>query len=474
MLINLILSLYLLANGMIRLKNAFIIIKGNQTELSTIYFKEGKIVKIFTGLDNSIYADEEIDADGKVVFPGFIDPHVHFDDPGFTFREDFETGTRSAAAGGITMIIDMPCTSIPPVTTVENFNNKLNIVKNEAYVDFAFWGGVTPMQVESGEYKRSLAGLKEKGVVGVKFYTISGMEFYPRMPLSDMDKAFRILKELNLVCAVHSEDYYLIDYYSKYFQQVGRIDPLSWFEGRVYEAEPVAIWSVIGVTEKVRNKLHIVHLSTAEGLKAIVWAKDHGLDVTTETCPQYLLFTVDDLKTLGSILKTSPPVRREEDRIALWKGLSDGFIDFIATDHAAGRFPDEKSNQNIWKDYAGIPGAQLAASIIISHGYHSGRLTLEEIQKLMSENAAKRYGFYPNKGSLSMGADADFTILDIDKKWIVDPSKLESKGKYSVVSGKELIGKVSKTIIRGNLVYDAISGIVGERGFGRFIKAVYE
>ncbi|GAG24409.1 unnamed protein product, partial [marine sediment metagenome] len=252
-----------------------------QLKTVTIYVEKGKIKDIVPGDEVLLPTEKEIDVKGNIVFPGFIDPHVHFDDPGFTEREDFETGTRSAAAGGITTIIDMPCTSIPPVTTSQNFDYKLSIVKPKAYVDFAFWGGVTSQQVESGEYKKSLKELKDRGIVGVKFYTISGMEFYPRMTVPNMDKAFRLMKGLNLVCAVHAEDFYLVDYYSHLMQEMGREDPESWSEGRTYEAEPEAIWSVVGITEKVGNKLHIVHLSTKKGLDIIRWAKAQGLNVST-------------------------------------------------------------------------------------------------------------------------------------------------------------------------------------------------
>jgi len=452
----------------LRIKNARIV-KNEELKEVNIYVEKGKIKDIVPQGEALLPVKKEIDAKGNIVFPGFIDPHVHFDDPGFTEREDFETGTRSAAAGGITTVIDMPCTSIPPVTNGPNFDYKLNIVKPKAYVDFAFWGGVTPEQVESGEYKRSLKELKDRGIIGVKFYTISGMELYPRMPVPDMDKAFSAAKELDLVCAVHAEDYYLVDYYSHLMQKMGREDPESWSLGRTYEAEPKAIWSVVGITEKVGNKLHIVHLSTKAGLNIIRWAKTHGMDTTTETCPQYLIFATEDFKKMGSILKIAPPLRKEEDREELWRGLKDGSIDFICTDHAAGKYPGEKSFPNIWKNYAGIPGTQLAVSIMLHYGYHQGRLTLSEIQKLMSENTAKRYGLYPQKGIIKVGSDADFTIVDLDKKWVVEPSRLESKGKYSPLTGKELKGQIYMTIVRGEVVYKEDKGIVGNKGYGKLI-----
>jgi len=454
----------------LRIKNARIL-ENDQLKAVTIYVEKGKIKDIVSGDETLLPAEKEIDTKEHVVFPGFIDPHVHFDDPGFTEREDFETGTRSAAAGGITTIIDMPCTSIPPVTNGKNFDYKLNIVKPKAYVDFAFWGGVTPGQVESGEYRKSLEELKDRGIAGVKFYTISGMEFYPRMPVPDMDKAFRAAKELDLVCAIHAEDYYLVDYYSQLMQEMGREDAESWSEGRTYEAEPEAIWSVVGITEKVGNKLHIVHLSTKEGLNVIRWAKAQGLNVSTETCPQYLIFTAEDFKKMGSILKIAPPLRKEEDGEELWRGLKDGSIDFICTDHAAGKYPGEKSFPDIWKNYAGIPGIQLAVPTMLHYGYHQGRLTLSEIQKLMSENTAKRYGLYPQKGAIQIGSDADFSVVDLDKEWTVEPSKLKSKGKYSPLARKTLRGEIYMTIIRGELVYKDDEGIIEEKGFGELVKS---
>lgn len=454
---------------MLRIKNARII-ENEQLKTVTIYVEKGTIKDIVPGDEALLPIEKEIDVKGNIVFPGFIDPHVHFDDPGFTEREDFETGTRSAAAGGITTIIDMPCTSIPPVTSGVNFDYKLSIVKPKAYVDFSFWGGVTPQQVESGEYKKSLKELKGRGIVGVKFYTISGMELYPRMSAPNMDKAFRLMKKLNLVCAVHAEDYYLVDYYSHLMQEMGREDTESWSEGRTYEAEPEAIWSVVGITKKVGNKLHIVHLSTKEGLNIIRWAKSHGVNTTTETCPQYLVFTTEDFKIQGSVLKIAPPLRKEEDREELWKGLKDGSIDFICTDHAAGKYPEEKSSPDIWKNYAGIPGTQLAAPTMLCYGYHRGKLSLSEIQKLMSENAARRYGLYPQKGAIKVGSDADFSVIDLDKEWTVEPSKLESKGKYSPLAGEKLKGKIYMTIIRGEMVYNEDEGVIGKKGYGQFIK----
>jgi allantoinase len=454
---------------MLKITNAKII-RDHELQEVTLIIENGRIKDIISGKAVSLRADEEIDLKGKVTFPGFIDPHVHFDDPGFTEREDFETGTRSAAAGGITTIIDMPCTSVPQVTSGRNFDCKLEVVEKKAFVDFAFWGGVTPGQIKSGEYRQTLIELKERGIVGAKFYTISGMKLYPRMPVSNMDKAFRFLKKLNLVCAVHAEDYYLAEYYSNMMRNQGRSDVESWCAGRTYEAEPKAIWSVVGVTKRAGNKLHIVHLSTREGLNIIRWAKTDGMDVSTETCPQYLIFNIEDFKEIGAILKVAPPLRKKEDNEGLWEGLKDSSISFICTDHAAGKYPEEKSFSSIWDNYAGIPGTQLMVPVMLYYGYHKGKLSLSEIQSLMSENAAKRYGLYPQKGIIKVGSDADLTMIDLEKEWVIDPSGLESKGKYSPFSGKRIKGKVYMTMVRGEVVYKEEDGIIGTKGYGQLVK----
>lgn len=450
---------------MLLLKNCFILDKGALKKASIII--SGETIKdIIFGEVNGDF--ETIDVGGLTVFPGFIDPHVHFDDPGFTDREDFETGSKSAIAGGYTTVIDMPCTSIPPVINKENFDYKLNIVQKKAFCDFAFWGGVTPPQLKSGEYVNSIKELEKRGVVGFKFYTISGMKDYPRMEVEELDMAFRVVKETNLVCAVHSEDFHLVNFYSKFLEDSKRKDPLAWCEGRAYEAEPMAIWEVVGITRNVGNKLHIVHLTTKAGLEIIKWGKLKGIDITAETCPHYLSFTVEDLLRIGPVLKTAPPVRNEEDRCALWEGLRDGSIDFVATDHAAGKYPEEKSHKSIWDNYAGIPGIQLAFSVICTYGFHENRITLQNIQDILSENASMRFGLM-RKGKIEKGYDADFSIVDLNKSFEVSPLDLYSKGRYTPFEGRILKGKVIKTILRGKVVYEEERGFTG-KPTGRYIS----
>jgi len=197
------------------IKNANIVKEKNNLKKVDILVEDGKIKKIEE--PNRISSMFFIDASNFLVLPGFVDAHVHFDDPGFTEREDFATGTMSAAKGGVTTIVDMPCTSIPPVITKENLQYKLNVVSKKAYVDFAFWGGITPEQIWNKSYKKVIRELKDEGVVGLKLYTISGMETYPRLNLEEIAQVFETISDLGLVAAIHSEDFDLVDYFSKSF-----------------------------------------------------------------------------------------------------------------------------------------------------------------------------------------------------------------------------------------------------------------
>lgn len=445
------------------------ILRDNNLQKVDIYIENEKIVEIENSSHKNIRI-EKIDGSDLLALPGIIDSHVHFDDPGYTQREDFETGTKSAIAGGVTTVVDMPCTSIPPVTDKQSLEYKLNIISKKAYADFALWGGVTPQLIDNGKYYNTLKDLKENGVTGIKFYTISSMEAYPRMDSQHLYKAFTYLKEIDLPAAVHSEDFELVDLFSSYVKSKGFKNPLAWCKGRVYEAEEVAILKVATIARETKTKLHIVHLTSKKGLDIIRRFKDEGVDITTETCPHYLYFTESDFEKIGPVLKTAPPVRRTEDVEALWKGLFDGTINFVASDHAGGIYPEEKNNESIWENYAGIPGTQLILPVLLTIGYHKKKMPLSRIQELTSTNPARRYKL-EGKGKIEKGYYADMVLVNLEKEWIFDNKMLYCKNKYSPFNGMTFKGKVEKTILRGNLVYDSKRGFTEEQGLGKHIKA---
>lgn len=454
------------------LKNANIIEHSNKLKKVNILVDDGKINEIFdSDVPIKFEDDEVIDCNNYIVFPGFIDAHVHFDDPGYTEREDFYTGTLSAAKGGVTTIVDMPCTSIPEVISKENLLYKLDIVSKKAVVDFAFWGGVTPMQLHSGEYKKTIKDLKEEGVVGLKLYTISGMKSYPRVNTEEMATIFEYLSDVGLVAGVHAEDFELVDFFTKYMLFQNRIDPNAWTLGRNYEAESIAILRSIALARHFRNKVHIVHLSSKLGLMLIEYAKEQGVDITTETCPHYLVFNEEDLASIGAILKTAPPVRKREDSEYLWEGLRKGSVDFVTTDHAGGVYPEEKNKESIWDNYAGIPGVQTRFNILYTFGYALGKLTLSDLKRVLSEKPAERFGL-KNKGKIEKGYDADFVLVNPLRSFKFDAKRdLLCKNKYSPFDGFTFSGVIEKTILRGKVIYDENLGVVASKGYGKFVKS---
>jgi allantoinase len=456
------------------LKNANIVTDGNNTRRVHIFVENGKIVNIFeNSIPENIPQNDVIDCSNFIVFPGFIDAHVHFDDPGYTDREDFLTGTMSAAKGGVTTVVDMPCTSIPEVITKENLQYKLDIVSKKAVIDFAFWGGVTPEQIHSGEYKKTIKDLKDEGVVGLKLYTISGMKSYPRVNTEEMALVFDTIRELGLVAGIHAEDFELVDFFTKRELSLNNFAGNAWAKGRNYEAEAVAILRSIALAKEFKNKVHIVHLSSKLGLEMIEKAKEDSVDITAETCPHYLVFNEDDLSKIGAILKTAPPVRKKEDSEYLWDGLRRGTVDFVTTDHAGGVYPEEKNKESIWDNYAGIPGVQTRFNVIYTFGFATGILTLSQLKRVLSEKPAERFGL-KNKGKIDVGFDADFVLVNPFESFKFNASEdLLCKNKYSPFDGFVFKGVIEKTIVRGNIVYEKDKGIVVQQGYGKFVKSEF-
>jgi len=453
------------------IKNVNIVKEKNTLKTVDIIIKDEKIKDIVNpSIDNNYNDDLVIDGTNLIAFPGFIDAHVHFDDPGYTDREDFYTGTMSAAKGGVTTVIDMPCTSIPEVINKKNLLYKLDIVSNKAVVDFAFWGGVTPMQIATNEYKKTIKELNDLGVVGLKLYTISGMKSYPRVNVEEMAKIFEEISSLGLVAAIHAEDFELVEFFTNRVKEIST-KPSDWGIARNYEAEAVAILRSIALAKEFKNKVHIVHLSTKLGLQLIENAKENGVDITTETCPHYLVFNSEHLDKIGAVLKTAPPVRNKEDSEYLFEGLRKGSVDFVTTDHAGGVYPEEKSKESIFDNYAGIPGVQTRFNVLFTFGYSKGILTLEDLVRVLSYAPAKRFGL-EGKGKIDIGFDADIVLVNPFESFIFNAEKdLLCKNKYSPFDGFEFNGVIEKTILRGNIIYDKDKSIVGKPGYGKFLKS---
>ena len=433
----------------------------NETKLVNILIDE-KIKQIS---EESISADvtETIDLQGKLLIPGCIDAHVHFNDPGFTHHEDFTSGTTAAAYGGITTVIDMPCTSIPPVTNKKNLYKKLNVIEKKAVVDFALWGGIRSNDLPLSE--KMILELWDEGIVGFKLYTISGMDTFTAISYKDIKKIFRSFPDL--LFAFHAEDAEIIKKAIAGFSSEELAKSETYVHARPVAAEYTAVLEILKIAKN--NHVHFVHISSKKAGGLILKAK-RKMDVTFETCPHFLQFTADDFPELKGRLKTTPPVKFEEDKQFLRSCIKNSSVDFITTDHAGCDWKKEKELDDFSRVYSGIPAIELMIPYLFSEFYLKEKVPLVTMIKLTSKNPAKRYGLFPNKGSLQIGTDADFTVIDLKRSFQVDESKLHSLGKYSPFNGSTFNCSIDKTIVRGKLVFDCQKGLLQKPGWGKFIR----
>jgi allantoinase len=414
-----------------------------------------------------------VDASGLMVFPGAIDPHVHFDEPGFTSREDFLHGSSEAARGGVTTVIDMPCTSLPPVIDLPALETKLTAVSKAAVVDFALYGGVSGHSVASslgadGD-AGAMAALASK-VVGFKCYFISGMDTFTRVSHEDFALVMAEAARLGRPVLLHAED---LDYVASATSRVkaarggARGQWSDYANSRPEAAELTAVAAALALARGLEASLHIVHVGTAAAAELA-----HAAGATCETCAHYLAFGREDFADHGAALKTAPVVKGRAERDRLMRLLASGAIDFVASDHAPASH-EEKETGDVWTAYGGIPGVGTLFPYLYSEGLARGRLTLPRFLEATSSAAARRYGLSARKGSLAPGKDADFALVDPAGATRVEGAKLLSKGRLTPFEGMNLAGSVDTTWLRGRLVHDARSGIVAKPGSGRFLTWGY-
>ncbi|MCD6440218.1 MAG: amidohydrolase family protein [Candidatus Marinimicrobia bacterium] len=418
---------------------------------------QGKIVQI--GEDFS--GDNVTNAEGLLIFPGAIDPHVHFDEPGFTEREDFYHGSCAAISGGVTTVVDMPCTSIPPVINLENLKHKLAIVKQRSVVDFGFFGGVSG-QCFDVDFRKNMTDLADY-VLGYKTYFISGMESFARLGFAQLRQVLSVARELNRPVLLHAEDYETV-IAAEALEKAKGSDWVNYYHSRPEAAELIAIKNAVEIAAEVGADLHIVHVGTAAAA-ALLASKAH---ITGETAPHYLEFSNADLKRIGGALKTAPVVKSPGNSDGLWQALIDGPLSFVASDHAPAP-ANQKNTGSAWDDYSGIPGTGTLFPYMYSEGLVKRKIRLDRFLKITAENAAGRYGLFDRKGSIAVGKDADLILVDPQADWMVAGRDFYSKGKITPFEGMTLQGRVVQTIIRGEVVYDFQTGICAKPGFGRFL-----
>jgi allantoinase len=447
---------------------------GADTVPADIVIDGERIAAVTRPSERPVEAGEmRIDLHDRLVLPGAIDGHVHFDDPGFTHRENFGTGTRSAAAGGVTCIVDMPCTSLPPVTSRANLEDKLAEIDPQAHVDYMLWGGVSANAMENPNWVTNLEDLVSEGVAAIKVYMLSGMDTFRDLDEASIEAVLRETCRLGIPVGVHAEDRQMVHELTGRLIAEGRDGPLDYAASRPAAGEVSAVSTLGELCRRTGARIHVVHVGSGAALDVICAAREEGLPLSGETCPHFLAFTEDDLAAQGALLKTAPVVKTAEDRDRLWVGLASGDIQHVATDHAAGEWPAEKHTGSIWTDYGGVPGVELLLPYLYSEGYRQGRITLDRLVELVSTAPATFFGIEARKGRIAAGFDADLAVIDEGEMMTVHAEELHNLNRYTPLEGRTLAGRVTDTFVRGTLVYsryapDAES--FGPAGFGRWVK----
>ena len=413
-------------------------------------------------------ARRELDARGLLALPGAVDAHVHFNDPGRTDWEGWSSGSRAAAAGGTTTVLDMPLNSLPPVLDGPSFDMKKAAAENASVVDFGLWGGL--VDADPG----SLRDLRERGAVGVKaFLCDSGVPEFPAIRDEDLVPALRAAAEAGLVVALHCEDEALVREATSRVRGGGRHDLAAWAESRPPLVEVRAVAAACAAAREAGARIHIVHVSAVEALGAVGAARDMRTDVTVETCPHYLTFDEADLGRQGAALKCAPPIRDARNRDGLWRALLQGKIDFVASDHSPCA-PELKASDDIFVAWGGVAGAQsLLPALFAGVAAHAGgALDVRKIAGFVAwrvaARPAKRFGLWPRKGTIAPGSDADIVLFDPDRKWSYEKEGSRTRGIDPYV-GRSFRGKVVRTLVGGRTIYNEHETVTNPAR-GRFIR----
>ena len=445
------------------------IVHSDSTLEADIAVKDGKIAGI---LQDSVLAEAKqvINAKGKYVMAGVIDPHNHMREPGIVEREDWITGTMAAAAGGVTMVLEHPV-SVPPTTNAKAFLDKKALAESKSLVDFGLFGG---------NGTTSIAQIPELAALGAVAFKTFIWDYPDRqsefagITCTDDDallEIFEAVAKTGLMQDLHAESKSVVEHYTKKLIAAGRRDPMVHEESRPVLSEVEAVSRTVLFAMETGCRLNIPHISSGSATAVIKDAKKKGYhNITVETCPQYLFLTKERLAEIGPYGKINPPLRSKEEQDKLWEYLLDGTIDTIGSDHGPHLVAHKEKG---WKDIFAAPAGSAAVETMLPvmlNGVNQGRLTLHMVTRLMSENVAKLYGLYPRKGVIQVGSDADLVIVDMNKETTVDRRKAYTKEKESsrMFDGYHLVGLPVVTIVRGTVVMRD-GEVIGKPGYGQFI-----
>ncbi len=439
------------------------IITSTDTYKADIAVNEGKITTIGLHLDTK--DAEVIDATDKFVLPGAIDAHVHFQTQcgSFVSADNYETGTRAAACGGVTTVIDFAVQKRGQ-SLIEDVKERISLFKPQACIDFAFHTAITEVTPAIlNEFKESV----ELGITSFKLYMV-----YKDLMVDDGTIALLLerSREAGVLIAVHAENPSIIDKRIERFLSDGKTSAWYHYESRPEFVEAEAIKRVIYLAKTFNAPLYIVHLACREGLEEVTKARDEGYEIYAETCPHYLNFTKEVYhREEGMNFVCSPSIKGEDSRKALWEGIKRGDIVTVATDHCPFQSFEKKLGKD---DFTKIPngcmGTENLYPYLLSEA-NKGNITFHKAVEICSTNVAKIFGCAPQKGTLAIGSDADFVIYDPNKRFVITKENMHSDVDYTIWDGTELEGYPVMTFSRGKLVFKE-GEFVGRPGWGQFVK----
>ncbi len=449
---------YLLKNGTL--------VSGEGTEQKDILIEGEKIVKIAPYIEDG--DAEEINVEGKLLFPGFIDGHTHFDleVAGTVTADDFETGTKAAISGGTTLVIDFASQDKGGHTLKEGLEKWHKKADGKCSCDYSFHMSIVEWNEET---EKEIQDMIEEGITSFKLYMT-----YPAMMVEDRD-LYKILKKLNecgCFAGVHCENAGVIDALIEEVKKEGRLGPENHPLVRPDTMEAEAVHRLLVIAKEAGAPVMVVHLTNKKAYEEIVKARENGQTVFAETCPQYLL--LDDSAYSkpdfgGAVYVCAPPLRKKEDQDCLWKALANGQIQTVATDQCSFTLEQKAmGKEDFTKIPGGLPGVQTRGALLYTYGVREGKITVEQMCRLLSENPAKLYGVYPKKGALLEGSDGDIVVFDPEKESVISAKTHAYNTDNNPFEGFALHGDIDKVFLRGNLVVEG--GKVVEEKTGEYVK----
>ncbi len=437
-------------------------------------FAGGDLVDANLGIDGEKIAviskdrlsgSKKLKLDGKVVIPGVVDLHSHIRDPGYTYKEDFETGSKAAAAGGVTMFVDMPNVE-PPTASLKTFEEKKNIAGRKSVVDFNHFVFPTLSEVEK---------VANAGAAGYKIFMVRGAYPHdPRICVEDQGtllQMFAAVQRTGLPCLVHPSNMSLFEEFYKEHRKAEPNDKEYISFGKAYVEELIYGTSVsilVMLAKKTGVRLHLVHTHSEMAIEVIRRAKEEGYDITAQADPKYFITTEEELKRLGPLVLPGGLLSKRRVE-TVWNALNTGIIDVLATDHA----PHTKKEvvttmeKDPWTAPFGCPQLEHYLSVFLNE-VNTGRMSLAQLVKVSSTNPAKILGIYPRKGTIQVGADADLVVVDMKGEKVLTGDRVYSKVGWTPYEGRRVRGIPVQTVRRGEVIMED-GEVVGKPGSGKFV-----